>query len=101
MAEMISITILDCQLDRMQECEHAVQQAVRELGLKAAVTQVSEPPYLARLNVWERLPALEIEGLIWSRESSQAFTTSEVRRLLQKHYVDAGGEGQPPAAGSE
>jgi hypothetical protein len=98
---MITIAILDCQLDRMQACEQAVQQAVRELGLQAAVTQVSEPPYLARLNVWERLPALEINGLIWSRDSSQAFTTSEVRRLLLKHYVDATGEGRPSTGCSE
>ncbi len=65
MAQTMKIVVLDHQLDRMRECEQAVQQAVREVGLKAEVTMVSEPPYLARLDVWDRLPALEIDGMIW------------------------------------
>ncbi len=94
MAHTLKIVVLDHQLDRMQECEQAVQQAVRELGLKAEVTMVSEPPYLARLDVWDRLPALEIDGMIWSRRPGEAFTSSEIAGLLRKHYVNPGWPGQ-------
>jgi len=44
------------------------------------------------MNVWDRLPALEIEGRVWSRKSRDAFTKSEVIALLRKHYM-AGAEG--------
>ncbi len=96
MADTLKIVVLDHQLDRMRECEQAVQQAVRELGLKADVTMVSEPPYLARMNVWDRLPALEINGMIWSLRPGEPFTGSEIARLLRKHFLDPDGQGQPP-----
>jgi len=94
MTHTLRIVVLDHQLDRMRECEQAVHQAVRELGLKAEVTMVSEPPYLARLNVWDRLPALEIDGMIWSRKPGEAFSVSEIVGLLRKHYADPDGQGQ-------
>lgn len=85
--ETLTIVILDHDIDRIQACEDAVQGAIRELGLKAVVTQISEPPYLARQNVWERLPVLEINGLIWSRKSGQAFSKREVVDLLRNKYM--------------
>ncbi len=85
--EKLTIIILDHDITRIQACEDAVYGAIRELGLKAVVTQVSEPPYLARKNVWEQLPVLEINGLIWSRKSGQPFSKSEVVNLLRTKYM--------------
>ena len=85
---MLKITVLDYDIERMHTCERSVHQAIKELGLEAEVTVNCEPPYLSRLDVWERLPALEIEGFVWNRKSAEAFTREEVVGLLQRHYKD-------------
>jgi hypothetical protein len=85
--QTLTIVILDHDINRIRICENSVQKAVRELGLKAVITQISEPPYLARKNVWEQLPVLEINGLIWSRKSGQAFSKGEVVSLLRNKYM--------------
>ena len=85
---MLRITILDTQVERILACEQAVRRALRKLEMEAVVTQISEPPHLSRLNVWERLPALDINGLIWSRKSKEAFTSQEITKLLENHYID-------------
>jgi len=91
---MLKITILDTKVERILACEQAVRKALRELEMEAAVTQISEPPHLTRLNVWERLPALDIDGLIWSRKSGEAFTSQEVIKLLENHYLKKGVHGR-------
>lgn len=91
---MVKITILDTRVERILACEQAVRKALRKLDMEAAVTQISEPPHLTRLNVWERLPALDIDGLIWSRKSEKAFTSQEVIQLLEKHYLKRGVQGR-------
>jgi len=85
---MLVITVLDHDLDRMNACDKAVKQALKEVGLKANVAQVCEPPYLSRLNIWDRMPALEIESKIWSKKGKEAFTKDEVVRLLTMLYLD-------------
>ncbi len=85
---MLDITILDHNFDRLNACEVSVKRALKEVGMKAIVTKVSEPPFLSRLNVWEKLPALQIDGLIWSRKSKEAFSTDEVVKLLKNNYMD-------------
>ena len=87
-AEALKIVVLDYQFDRLNACESAVMSALKETRMKADVTKVSEPPFLARLNVWERLPALEINGKIWSRPSKDAFSKKEVIGLLEAHYLN-------------
>lgn len=85
---MLKITVLDIDIERMRVCEQSVHQAIKEHGIKAEVTVNCEPPYLSRLDIWDRLPALEIDGLIWNRKSAGAFTREEVVGLLQRHYRD-------------
>jgi hypothetical protein len=85
---VLDITILDHNFDRLNACEVSVKTALKDLGMKAIVTKVSEPPFLSRLNVWEKLPALQIDGLIWSRKSKEAFTANEVLQLLKNNYKD-------------
>lgn len=85
---MLNITILDHDFDRLNSCEASVKKALKELGMKAIVTKVSEPPFLSRLNVWEKLPALQIDGLIWSKKSKEAFRADEVLKLLKSNYME-------------
>ena len=79
---MLTIVVLDHDLERMNACETAILLALKELDIAGNVSKVSEPPYLSRLDIWERLPALEIEGRIWSKKGKEAFTKDEVSRLL-------------------
>jgi len=79
---MLLITVLDHDLERMNACEIAAKLALKELGIEGNVSKVSEPPYLSRLNIWERIPVLEIDGKIWSKKGKAAFTKDEVVRLL-------------------
>lgn len=83
---MLRITVLDTQLDRMRACEKAVHQALNKVGMKAIVTLNSEPPYLARMNIWDRLPALDIDGMIWNKKQGDAFSAEDVVKLLEKYY---------------
>jgi hypothetical protein len=85
---MLTITVLDTELNRMRACEQAVKQALKQTGMKAVVTVNAEPPYLARLNVWDRLPALEINGKVWNKKAGDVFTAEDVVRLLQKFYSE-------------
>ncbi|MCP4754130.1 MAG: hypothetical protein GY866_24860 [Proteobacteria bacterium] len=84
---MLRITILDTKLDRMRACEKAVHEALKGLGKKAVVTLNAEPPYLTRMNLWDRLPALDIDGTIWNKKNKDTFTADEVVRLLNKYYT--------------
>lgn len=81
---MLTITIIDHDLDRINTCEASIRGALRQLQIQASVTQVSEPPFLARLNMWDRLPVLEIQGNYWSRPGNKPFTVDEIITLLKK-----------------
>lgn len=85
---MLIISVLDHDFERMNACEAAVKQAIKKVGIEATVTKMSEPPYLFRLNIWGRLPAIEIEGKVWSKKGENAFTSDEVVRLLQTILPD-------------
>ncbi len=85
---MLTITVLDHDLERMNACEMAVKLALKELKMEGIVGKVSEPPYLSRLNIWERIPVLEIEDRIWSKKGKAAFTKDEVVRLLKMIFSD-------------
>jgi len=85
---MLLITVLDHDLERMNACEEAVQLALKELKIKGTVSKVSEPPYLSRMDVWDRIPVLEIEGRIWSKKGKEAYTKDEVARLLTMLFID-------------
>lgn len=80
----MKIVILDNDLDRINLCELNIIQALKVLNLKSDLTKVCEPPYLARMNVMGRLPALDIDGDIWSRPSRGAFGVQEIVTLLRR-----------------
>jgi hypothetical protein len=82
--EKMKIMILDNDLDRMNRCEDNIRQALKSLQLKAEITKVCEPPYLARMDVLGRLPALDVDGDIWSRPSRNAFNVPELLTLLRR-----------------
>lgn len=86
--DSLEVVILDSDLQRMNLCEKSALKALKEANLKGVVTKVCEPPYLARMDVMGRLPALEIDGMIWSRPSKEAFGVSELVKLLKKHYCN-------------
>jgi len=76
----------DCKTIRA--CEIALHEALKKLGLKAIVTINSEPPLIARNQLWGRLPVLEIQGLHLSLRPGCAFTVEELTRLFKEIFAD-------------
>jgi len=74
--------------ETIRACELALHEALKELGLKAIVTINSELPLIARNQLWERLPVLEIQGLHWSLRPGGAFTVEELTRLFTKVFAN-------------
>jgi hypothetical protein len=83
----------------IRACELAVYEALKELGLKAIVTVNSEPPLIARNQLWERLPVLEIRGLRWSLRPGQPFTAKQLTRLFATVFLEQAQGKQDPVAG--
>lgn len=81
---MEEIILWETDGERIRACQLAVYQALKTLGLQAVVTVNSEPPLIARNQLWNRLPVLEIHGLHWSLCPGRAFTVEEVTRLFTK-----------------
>lgn len=93
---MEQIILWESNGETIRACELAVYEALKELGIKATVTVNSEPPLIARNQLWERLPVLEIQGLHWSLRPGCAFTAGDLKLLFSKIFADRmkGGPGQ-------
>jgi len=83
---MQRITLWENDPARLQACQLAIQQALKDLGLRAVVMVQSEPPLISRSGLGERLPVLEIRSQYWSLHPGQAFTAQEIRQLLKKLF---------------
>lgn len=67
----------------------AIQRALKGLGIKATVIINSEPPLIARNELWDRVPVIELRGLRWSLHPGKAFTEAELTRLFRKVMVES------------
>lgn len=84
---MEEIIIWESRVETIRECEIALSQALKELGLKGKIIVNSEPPLISRNQLWDRLPVLEIRGLRWSLHPGQSFTREQLIRLFEKVLV--------------
>jgi len=80
----LSITIWDNNAARMAEIDHNIHLVLRELKLKGIVNSISEPPLLARENLLNRVPVLEIEEKYWSLKANTVIGQTEIKNLLIK-----------------
>lgn len=80
----LSITIWDNNVTRIADIDHNIHLALRELKLKADVNSISEPPALARENLLNRVPVLEIAGKYWSLTPNKTISQSDCEKLLHK-----------------
>jgi len=85
------IIIWDNHPERIAEIDKNLHLALKYLGLKAIVTSNAEPPLLARENILDRLPVLEINGLYWSRKPGETFSKDDCISLLQKVLLNTDG----------
>jgi hypothetical protein len=84
---MEEIIIWESSVETIRACELAVNQALRNLGLKARITVNSEPPLISRNQLWDRLPALEIRDQRWSLHPGQPFTAEQLTRLFKMIFA--------------
>ena len=85
---MERIILWESEGETIRTCQLAVYEALKELGLKAIVTVNSEPPLIGRMQLWGRLPVLEIRGLHWSLRPGCAFRAEDLKPLFSKIFGD-------------
>lgn len=83
-AENFRIIIWDNDPQRIAEIGRNLQAAVNELKVKALILSNSEPPSIARENLLDRLPVLEIAGRYWSLRPGRAFSKKDCISLLSR-----------------
>jgi hypothetical protein len=81
---MLKVVIWDNDPQRIAAIDRNLQAAAIELGLKLLILSNAEPPSIARENLLERLPVLEIAGRHWSRRPGYAFSRADCVALLSK-----------------
>lgn len=83
----LKITLWDLDAGRIADIERNLYEAMREYGVKGSVSSQSEPPLVSRMNLGNRVPALEVDGLFWTLEGGRecdARACREFIRLLLK-----------------
>jgi hypothetical protein len=81
---VLQIIIWDNDKQRIAEIDKNLHVALNELKLKALILSNSEPPSIARENLLNRLPVLEIEGRYWSMRPGSAFSKKDCISLLSR-----------------
>ncbi len=81
---LLEITIWDAEARRIFEIDRNLHLALRALGIRGVTRSISEPPLLARENLLDRVPVLEVEGRYWSLKPGKTISVSECKQLLQK-----------------
>jgi hypothetical protein len=81
---MLEITIWDNDTLRIAEIDRNLHSALTELKVKGLILSNSEPPLLARENLLDRLPVLEIAGNYWSKKNGKVFSKTDCLSLLSK-----------------
>jgi hypothetical protein len=81
---VLKIVIWDNDPLRIAAIDRNLQAAAIELGLKLLILSNTEPPSIARENLLDRLPVLEIGGRHWSRRPGHAFSRADCVSLLSK-----------------
>lgn len=77
------IVIWDSVPERIAIIDENLHRAMRRVGIRCAVSSMSEPPLLARMDMLGRLPSLEINGDYWTLEPGRVITEEECIHLLQ------------------
>lgn len=90
--EILEITLWECNSNIIRACEIALYEALKKIGLKAVITVNSEPPLIARNQLWDRLPVLEIQGLYFSLHPGRPFSVDELVRLFKVLFPDLNSE---------
>lgn len=81
---MMQIIIWDNEADRIAEIDKNLHLALKQLSVRAIVTINSEPPLIAREQLLERMPVIEIYGKYWSLKPGKAFSKKECISLLRE-----------------
>lgn len=79
---MLTITIWDNDADRIAEIDRNLRKSLSGLKMQALILSNAEPPLLARENLLDRVPVLEIAGKYWSKKPGKAFTIQDCVQLL-------------------
>jgi hypothetical protein len=91
------IIIWASDVETIHACETAACEALKQVGVRATILINSEPPLIARNQLFERLPVVEIRGMRWSLRPGQPFTTEQLVGLFRRTLAPQEA-GETPAA---
>lgn len=79
----IDITVYDLVPERLAQIEENLKSALKQLGIKGDIYLISEPPLISRMNIYHRIPVLEIDDQYWSKNFYEAVSKQDCIELLK------------------
>lgn len=79
----LDITVYDLVPERLAQIEENLKSAQKQLGIKGDVYLISEPPLISRMNIYHRIPVLEIDGQYWSKNFYETISEQDCVELLK------------------
>lgn len=84
-----TITIWDQDYARIKSMERNLQNAIKQMKIKARIQLNIEPPLIARNNLLGRTPVVQIDdGIFWRLEPGITISTQNFVILLEKLKID-------------
>ncbi len=80
----MEITIWDLDPNRIADINKNLRMALKDVGIRASIVIMSEPPLISRMNLTHRVPLLEIDGNYWSLPPGEPITRHACIRLLKQ-----------------
>lgn len=79
----IDITIYDLDPERLSIIDKNIKSALKKLNLKGEITLISEPPLISRMNIYHRIPVIEINNQYWSKTIYETISENDCIELLK------------------
>ena len=79
----IDITIYDLDPERLSIIDKNIKSALKKLNLKGEITLISEPPLISRMNIYHRIPVIEINNQYWSKKIYETISENDCIELLK------------------
>ncbi len=80
---MHEIIVWDIDTARIMKIHANLTEALNKYGARALITCNSEPPLLSRMQILNKVPLIEIDGLYWSLKADSEPSAEKLLALLQ------------------
>lgn len=84
MENILEITIWDLDPVRIADIRHNLALAFQDVGIRANIIVMSEPPLISRMQLLHRIPLLEIKGKYWELKRGYPISREACLSLLRQ-----------------